>query len=676
MTAAGTLPLIVATPLLGAALLVAVGRRLPRVAAEALGCAFAAGTAALALSVLLRTPPATGHGTGGTGGAPGPPAVEWLGGWHPHGGAGVGIVLVGDRVGVGLAVLASLLVVAVLAYSWRYFDERPHRPAGTFPALVLIFQAGMCGFVLTGDLFNAFVFFELMGVVAYALTGYRVEEARAVQGALTFGIVNSLGGYATLLGIALLYGRTGELGLAQIGARLDARAGAGPGSGDALTRTGSALADEAAQRPGLLVLTAFVLVLTGLLIKAAAVPFHFWLPDAHAVAPTPVCMLLSGVMVELGVYGTARVYWTVFAGPGGIPAEDAHRALLALGALTAVTGAVMCWQQRHLKRLLAFSTVAHTGLFLVGIAVLTPQGVAGTAVYVLGHAGVKAALFACTGILLDRFSSVDEHALHGRGRELPLIGVLYGLGGLALAGLPLFATGLGKALTEEAAGVGPTVLFVAVSAVTGGAVLRAAARVFLGLGERSGSTPPYDASPQGNPPAGHPSAGNRPGRNSPDGNRRAADFPDGTSGAHEEPETRGPLNRIPDTMLAVPIALLAAVPVVGLVPELHAAIGRAADAFTDHAGYAAAVLGTRTTPVIPAPTPAPHWTVSGIALGLLSAALATALARWSLRPGARTDPARWTAPLRRLHSGHIGDYVACALAGITVTALVLLPALR
>src|SRR5205823_2541094 len=140
--------------------------------------------------------------------------------------------------------------------------------------LVLLFQAGMCGFALTGDLFNAFVFFELMGVVAYALTGYRVEEARAVQGALAFALVNSLGGYATLLGIALLYARTGELGLAQTGSRLDAH----PGGPDGLLTA------------------AFVLVVTGLLVKAAAVPFHFWLADAHAVAPTPVCMLLSAVM--------------------------------------------------------------------------------------------------------------------------------------------------------------------------------------------------------------------------------------------------------------------------------------------------------------------------------------------------------------------------------------------
>ncbi|WP_239073978.1 complex I subunit 5 family protein [Streptomyces sp. SID10853] len=573
------LPLIVALPLVGAVVLVAAGRRLPRIAAEGIAAAFAAGTAALA-AVLL---------TGGT-----DHAAEWVGGWTPEHGQSVGIVLAGDPLALGLATLISLLVVAVLAYSWRYFAEPPLRHAGAFPALVLLFQAGMCGFVLTGDLFNAFVFFELMSVVAYALTGYRVEEAKAVQGALTFGIVNSLGAYATLTGIVLLYARTGELGMRAIGRRLDEQGG-----------------------PDALVITAFVLILTGLLVKAAAVPFHFWLPDAHAVAPTPVCMLLSGVMVELGVYGTGRVYWTVFGGPGGVPAPAAERALVTLGVLTALVGAVMCWYQRHLKRLLAFSTVAHTGLFLVGTGLLTPQASAGVALYVLGHAGVKAALFACAGILLDRYGSIDEHELHGRARGLPAVGVLFTAGGLALAGLPPFGTALGKAVIEESAGPPLTVLCVAVSALTGGAVLRVAARVFGGFGRRPGEQRggPYE-----------------------------------TSGEHEEPETGGrPLSRVPDTMLVVPAVLLAGALAAGLVPGIAGGIGHALDeALPGKAEHA------------------PQWSAAGVLLGLLSTVLAAALATVAVRRPARAGgPARFQ-PLRRLHSGHVGDYVAWLAAGVSL----------
>ncbi|MDX3854530.1 complex I subunit 5 family protein [Streptomyces sp. AK02-01A] len=578
------LPLIVVVPLLGAAVLVVTGRRVRRPVAETTGCAVATATAALALCLLVSS--SSG------------PLIEWVGGWRPRHGRSVGIVLVGDRVALGLATLVSLLVVAVLAYSWRYFDEPPRRQAGSFPALVLLFQAGMCGFVLTGDLFNAFVFFEVMSVVAYALTGYRVEEAKAVQGALTFGVVNSLGAYVTLTGIVLLYARTGELGMRAIGESLDARGG-----------------------PDALVLAAFVLVLTGLLVKAAAVPFHFWLPDAHAVAPTPVCMLLSGVMVELGVYGAWRVYWTVFGGPGGVPAADAERALVTLGVASSVVGAVMCWQQRHIKRLLAYSTVAHTGLFLVGLGLLTPDATGGIAVYVLAHAGVKAALFACAGILLDRYGSVDEHELYGRAGRLPLVAGVFTAGGLALAGLPPFGTGLGKALTEEAAGGPLTALFVAVSAVTGGAVLRVTARVFAGWGP-----PPLEDSAYE------------------------------TSGEREEPETAGRLGRVPDTMLAVPAVLLAGSLATGLVPGFAVGVGHAVDEV---------LPGTLTVP--------PHWSAAGVALGLLSSVLAAGAALYAVRRPARHPARDWTAPLRRLHSGHIGDYVAWLLGGMTLLGALALP---
>jgi multicomponent Na+:H+ antiporter subunit D len=240
-----------------------------------------------------------------------------------------------------------------------------------------------------------------------------------LQGALNFAVTNTVGGFLALSGIGLLYGRTGALNMAQIGNSLHGRADT-------------------------LVIVSFLLIMCGFLVKAAIVPFHFWLADAHAVAPTPVCVLFSGVMVELGLYAVMRVYWTIFAGSFAESAGGLRLILVGAGVLTALLGGVMCFAQRHLKRLLAYSTISHMGVMLIGFGLLVPVGLAGTHLYMLAHAMVKSALFLCSGILLHRFGTIDELELRGCGRipdsAIRVAAVVWLLSGLGLAGLPPVGT--------------------------------------------------------------------------------------------------------------------------------------------------------------------------------------------------------------------------------------------
>src|SRR5262249_29007828 len=154
-------------------------------------------------------------------------------------------------------------------------------------------------------------------------------------------------------------------------------------------------------------IVAFGMICAGFLVKAAVVPFHFWVADAYAVAPTPVCILLAGVFSEIGLYGIARVWWTAFE-----PAVGGHDAavgviFVALGVLTGLVGGLLAMVQHNLKRMLACVTIAQIGVMTIGIGLLTAAGTAATAVFVVGDGLVKAALFVCVAVVQHRYDRID-----------------------------------------------------------------------------------------------------------------------------------------------------------------------------------------------------------------------------------------------------------------------------
>src|SRR5690348_6152736 len=207
-----------------------------------------------------------------------------------------------DPFGAGLAAFTSLLVLAAFTFSWSYFES----VKALYHILMLVFLAAMCGLCLSGDLFNMFVWFELMTAAGVALCGYKSEEGQSMQGALNFAVLNTVGAFLSLSGVALVYAYTGSLNMAEVGYTLAHK--------------------EAGMK---FLCVAFLFIISGFLVKAALFPFHFWLADAHAVAPTPVCVVFSGVMVELGVYAAARIYWVVFSGAAA-PSVTAIRMLFLI----------------------------------------------------------------------------------------------------------------------------------------------------------------------------------------------------------------------------------------------------------------------------------------------------------------------------------------------------------
>jgi len=597
--------LSVALPLLVAAALVGLAPVCPRRAADAAAVATAAVVTVLCLVLLARSLDG--------------PVVYWFGGWTPRDGIALGVAFAVDPVGAALATLAGVLATAALTFSWRIFEAVRTLHHG----LMLVFLAGLVGFCLSGDLFNMFVFFELFSVAAYALTGYQTTNPGSVRGALNFAITNSVGAMLVLGGIALLYGRTGALNLAQLG---------------------QALARGPADR---LVVVAFLLLMVGFFVKAAVVPFHFWLADAYALAPTAVGVLFAGVVSELGLYAVARVYWTVFSAP--LARVEGLRGVLLLGAVaTALVGGVMCLLQHHLARMLAYATVSHVGLTLAGFALLVPVGAAGAVLYLLADGLVKGSLFITVGIVDHHLHDVDERRLQGRGRHMPWAAALMVAGALGLAGVPPFGTFLGKALMEEAAleAGAPWLigLFVVVAALTSAALLRATGRIFLGLGPPVPNSAAAGSGGSGSGPPG-PGAG------------RAGDH-------HRRPHP---------TQLAPAVVLLATAVAVGLAPGIIDAAEDAAEHFTDRPAYAAAVLEG-----VPEPGPAvahhPATPFGGPALwAVVSALLGLGLAFAALRPDRLPDRVRggvtrlWdpvAAGLRGLHDGGIGDSVTWLVVGM------------
>lgn len=333
----------------------------------------------------------------------GEPLVFQVGAWT----APFGISIVGDLLSATMVVMSQLVICAGILYALGSKDFVTEYP--TFYPLFLSLTVGLTGSLLTGDLFNLFVFAELLVISAAVLTAIS-DDRHGVEAAYKYFYISLIAAVFLLIACGALYASYGTLNLADLATRIRVD-------------------------PNLpLVPMAMVCLMAFFMVKSAVIPFHFWQPDFHTAAPTPVHAVLSSVVVKLGIYGFLRMTSLLFIDQ----VEVLRYVLVILGIAGIFFGGLSATATYDAKRMLAYSTLGQLGFILVGIGWGTPLALIGVIVFSFNHSLLKAAMLMLAGSVASRAPTKTAAftAIKGLGKVVPLAGVLFLLGGMGLAGIP------------------------------------------------------------------------------------------------------------------------------------------------------------------------------------------------------------------------------------------------
>ncbi|MBN8883168.1 MAG: Na+/H+ antiporter subunit D, partial [Salana multivorans] len=335
--------------------------------------------------------------------ADGGPLVVNVGEWS----APVGIALVVDRLAALMLLVSSIVLLGVLAYSIAQgasdeanTDEKA--PISVFHPTYLVLAAGVADAFISGDLFNIYVAFEIVLGASFVLITLGGTRERIRSGTI-YVIVSLLSSVIFLVAIALIYGATGTLTLAQLAERLPA-------------------VDPTTQ------LVLQTMLLLGFGIKAAIFPLSAWRPDSYPTAPAPVTAVFAGLLTKVGIYAIIRTQMLLF--PGG-RLDDV---LLVLAILTMLVGILGAVAQDDLKRLLSFTLVSHIGYMLFGIALASDVGLAATIFYVAHHITVQTALFLVAGLVEQRGGTTSLDRLGSLAKISPALAIVFFVPALNLSG--------------------------------------------------------------------------------------------------------------------------------------------------------------------------------------------------------------------------------------------------
>ncbi|MDE0030750.1 MAG: Na+/H+ antiporter subunit D [Deltaproteobacteria bacterium] len=349
-----------------------------------------------------------------------------------------GITLVADMFSAAMVATTGVVTLVIVVYSLGSMD-RPREAWGYYPLFNILIM-GVSGAFLTGDIFNLFVWFEVLLISSFVLLALGGERAQ-LEGAIKYVTLNLVASAFFLAAVGILYAMAGSLNMADLSVRL----------GDVA-------------QPGL-VTTLAILFLVAFGIKGAIFPLFFWLPASYHTPPVAISGIFGGLLTKVGVYALIRVFTLLFLNN----VDYTHTIILWVGAITMVTGVLGAVAQYEFRRLLSFHIVSQIGYMVMGLGFFTPLALSGTVFFIVHNIFVKTNLFLVSGVSHRIHGTYDLKKLGGLYRAHPWVGMLFLLSALSLAGVPPLSGFFGKLVLVKA-GLGIE-QFVVVAAALGVSLL-------------------------------------------------------------------------------------------------------------------------------------------------------------------------------------------------------------
>jgi len=327
-----------------------------------------------------------------------------------------------DALSIFMAMIAFILSFAAVIYSWAYMEK--NTGLDKYYSLLLLLTVGMLGMVLTGDMFNFFVFLEITSIASCALIAFYINKAKSVEAGFKYIVVSTIGALFILMAIALLYGQYDALNIAKLA--------------DSITFS---FVDK----------IALVLLIAALAMKGGIVPMHMWLPDAYSRAPASVALILIGT-TQAGLYGVFRVLFTLYGNVISLPTISMGWVLVILCLLTMLVGVIMALIQIDFKRLIAYSAVAELGYMFLGVgtcltvlanpditlaqAPFAFEALKGGLFHVFNDALDVGLLFMVAGAVYYATKETSLNHLGGLARNMKYTTIFFLIGLLAISGIP------------------------------------------------------------------------------------------------------------------------------------------------------------------------------------------------------------------------------------------------